>query len=147
MHISLCVSNCSEPVPVCEHRLHVGALVWCCVTMRSYLTNGDGQGLNNLLVCHSNNALTVNFNDPVSDANAAALSNTSTHQTADLKPSRTEGQCATFTTNAFCSTTGFTYDAVLNTEAELKLEVGSFDEDCGDGRAAHDTQLYLHLIL
>lgn len=42
---------------------------------------------------------------------------------------------------------GFTHDAILNAEAELELEVGSLDEDGGDGRAAHDAQLYLHLIL
>lgn len=40
-----------------------------------------------------------------------------------------------------------THDAILNTEAELKLKVRSLDEDSGDRRAAHNTQLYFDLIL
>ena len=40
-----------------------------------------------------------------------------------------------------------THNAVLNAEAELKLQVGPLDEDGGDRRAAHNTQLYLHLVL
>lgn len=39
-----------------------------------------------------------------------------------------------------------THNAILHTEAELKLEIRSFDEDCGDRGAAHNTQFYLHLI-
>lgn len=41
----------------------------------------------------------------------------------------------------------FTHNAVLNTEAELELEIRSLDEDSGDRRAAYNTQLHLHLIL
>lgn len=40
-----------------------------------------------------------------------------------------------------------THNAVLHAETELELEIGSLDEDCGDGRAAHDAEFDLHLIL
>ena len=40
-----------------------------------------------------------------------------------------------------------TYDAILYTEAQLVLEVGSFDEDSGDRRTANNVQLHLHLVL
>ena len=40
--------------------------------------------------------------------------------------------------------TGVTHNAVLNTEAQLELEVGSLDEHSGDRRTADDAQLHLH---
>ena len=43
--------------------------------------------------------------------------------------------------------TGATHNAVLNTEAQLELEVGSLDEHGGDRRAADDAQLHLHQVL
>ncbi len=52
---------------------------------RSYLTHGDRQGLNDLLMCHGNNTLTVYLNDSVPNPNATSLSNATSHQTADLR--------------------------------------------------------------
>lgn len=40
-----------------------------------------------------------------------------------------------------------THDAVLHAETQLELEIGPLDEDRGDGRAAHDAEFDLHLIL
>lgn len=51
----------------------------------SYLTNGDGQVLDNLLMCHGNNALAIYFNDSVSNTNTASLRDATSHQTADLQ--------------------------------------------------------------
>lgn len=59
-------------------------LASCCMRS-SYLTHWDGQGLNNLLMCHGNNTLTIYFNDSVSNTNAASLSYATSHQTADLR--------------------------------------------------------------
>lgn len=40
-----------------------------------------------------------------------------------------------------------TYNAILNTEAELELEIRPLDEYSGHRRAADNTQFNLHLIL
>ena len=40
-----------------------------------------------------------------------------------------------------------TYDAVLDAEAELVLDVGSLDADLDDGRARHDVEPHHSLVL
>lgn len=42
---------------------------------------------------------------------------------------------------------GQTHDPVLHAEAQLVLEVGPLDEDCGDRRTADDVELHLSLVL
>lgn len=54
----------------------------------AYLTHGDRQRLDNLLMRHGNDTLTVDLNDPVADANAAALGYAAPHQAADLRRKR-----------------------------------------------------------
>lgn len=41
----------------------------------------------------------------------------------------------------------YTYDAVLDTEAQLILQIWSLDEDCGDRRATDNVHLHLNLVL
>lgn len=68
----------------------------CSPTM-SYLTHGDRQSLNNLLVRHGNNTLPVYFDDSVPDSDAASLGNPASHQTADLtKTHRIRRRLTTF---------------------------------------------------
>lgn len=40
-----------------------------------------------------------------------------------------------------------THYAVLHAETKLELEIRPLDEDSGDGRAAHNAEFHLHLIL
>lgn len=56
-----------------------------------YLSHGIGQDLNNLLVRSRHDALAVDLDDAVTDADATSLSDTASHQTADLHRKETEG--------------------------------------------------------
>lgn len=117
----------------------------------AYLTHGDRQRLDNLLMRHGNNTLAVYLNDPVANANAATLGYAASHQAADLR-----GEERLFTRAGAGGRTAaalgpwitrHTHDAVLHAETKLELEIGSLDEDSGDGRAAHNAELHLHLVL
>lgn len=54
----------------------------------AYLTHGDRKRLDDLLMRHGNDTLTVYLDDSVADANAAALGDAAPHQAADLRRER-----------------------------------------------------------
>lgn len=54
----------------------------------AYLTHGDRQRLDDLLMRHGNDTLPVDLNDSVPDANTAALGYAAPHQAADLRRKR-----------------------------------------------------------
>lgn len=66
---------------------------WSVAETSSYLAHRDGQGLNDLLVRHGNNALTVYLDDPVSDTDPASLGDAPSHQAADLEHTARVRQC------------------------------------------------------
>lgn len=117
----------------------------------AYLTHGDRQRLDNLFVRHGNNTLAVYLNDPVADADAATLGDAASHQAADLRAEERlfKQAGASGRTAAALSlwVARHTHNAVLHAETQLELEIRSLDEDGGDGRAAHDAEFDLHLIL
>lgn len=117
----------------------------------AYLTHGDRQRLDNLLVRHGNDTLAVYLNDPVANANTATLGYAASHQAADLRAEERlfKEAVAGGGTEAGLSLWAalHTHNAVLHAETQLELEIGSLDEDSGDGRAAHNAEFDLHLIL
>lgn len=57
-----------------------------------------------------------------------------------------------YSMNAECSTVfnepaSSTYDAVLDTEAQLVFEIWSLNEDSGNGRTTDNVHLHLNLVL
>lgn len=59
--------------------------VYCmCGWASSNLANRVGQCLDDLLVCRGHHALTIDLYDPVTHADSSSLSDSSSHQTADL---------------------------------------------------------------
>lgn len=122
-----------------------------CYCGSAYLTHGDRQRLDNLLVRHGNDALAVNLNDPVANADAAALGYAASHQAADLRGEERPFRRARGSGRAAAALSLWmalhTHNAVLHAETQLELEIGSLDEDGGDGGAAHNAEFDLHLIL
>lgn len=60
-------------------KVKLGANCACGMDRWAYLAHGDGQCLNDLLVCHGHHTLSVYFNDSVADPNPTALSDTTPH--------------------------------------------------------------------
>lgn len=58
----------------------------------SYLSHGVRQNLNDLLVRRRHDALAVDLDDAVTDADASSLSDASPHQAADLNKLKTQGE-------------------------------------------------------
>ena len=62
--------------------------VSCKRVISSHLSDSVGQDLDDLVVRRGDDALPVDFNDAMPDADASSLCDTATHQTADLQPGR-----------------------------------------------------------
>ncbi len=87
----------------------------------TYLSNRGSEEVNNVLVWHCDDALPINLNNSMVDANATPLGYSTAQEAAN--------------------------DAILDAEAELEFLVGSTDEHLHYGRAVDDDKLHSRLAL
>lgn len=98
-----------QSVHGCWHRLHVD------------LPNSIGEDVDDLLVWRGYDALAIDFDDPMSHADASSLSYSPSHEAAD--------------------------DSILHAETELVAKVRPPYEHCGHWGAPHDVELHSGLVL
>ncbi len=87
----------------------------------TYVSNCGSEEVNNVLVWHCDDALPVNLNNPMIDANATAFGYSTTQEAAN--------------------------DAILDAETELEFLVGSANEHLDYGWAVDDDKLHSRLAL